>query len=56
MSRKTNSRKVTGPKVASDAGELLNDPRTSKKVKSVAGSALSQTPNRRKRKKGKNEG
>lgn len=36
------SRKTTSPKVASDAGKLLATPTTPKKVKEVAGSALSQ--------------
>jgi len=46
-----NSKKVTSKKVASDASKILRDKRTSKKSKSVAGSALSQTPNKKKKKK-----
>jgi hypothetical protein len=48
----TNSdHKGTGKKPASDAGKLLRDPKTPKKVKDVAASDLAQTP--RKPKKGK---
>ena len=36
------ARKVTSKPVASKAGKLLNDGRTGKRVRSVAGSALSQ--------------
>lgn len=41
----------TSPTVASIASELLRNPRTPKKVKSVAASALTQAQN--KKKKGK---
>lgn len=44
---KSNSRKVTQSKPASQAGKLLNNPKTPKIVKTVAGSALAQTPNKR---------
>lgn len=36
----------TSSKVASKASELLSDPKTSKKVKSVAASALTQAPDK----------
>ncbi len=39
----------THDKVASEASRLLSDDKTSAKVKSVAGSALTQTPDRDKR-------
>ena len=42
----TRQRK-TSPKVASKASDLLRDKRTSRKTKSVAGSALSQRAPRR---------
>lgn len=41
-----NSKKVTSKKVASKSGELLSDKSKDKDVKSVAASALSQTPNK----------
>lgn len=41
----------TSRKVASTAGKLLNDPKTPAPVKAVAASALSQAPNRPRRKK-----
>lgn len=41
----------TSKKVASKASKLLKSPRTSKAVKSVAGSALTQAPDRKKGKK-----
>jgi hypothetical protein len=48
----TNSdREGTGKKPASNAGKLLRDPKTPKKVKDVAASDLAQAP--RKPKKGK---
>lgn len=34
--------KTTGDKVASKAGKVLNDPKSSKTDKAIAGSALSQ--------------
>ncbi len=37
------SKKVTSPKIASIASDLLRDGRTSKNTKSVAASVLSQT-------------
>jgi hypothetical protein len=42
---------VTSKKVASKASKLLSDPKTPKKVKSVAASALSQTPGKKGAKK-----
>ncbi|MGA3030560.1 MAG: hypothetical protein ABSE58_07475 [Candidatus Limnocylindrales bacterium] len=39
--------KTTSPKVASDASKLLTNPKSSPKVKEVAGSALSQTPSKK---------
>ena len=44
MSRKA----VTSPKVASTAAKVLNNPKSSKADKSVAGSALSQRPHKKK--------
>lgn len=41
----------TSKRVGKIASKLLSDPKTPKKVRSVAGSALTQMPN--KRKKGK---
>lgn len=38
----------TSPKVASKAGKQLSSPKTSKAGKSVAGSALTQAPNKKK--------
>jgi hypothetical protein len=46
-----SDRKGTGKKPASNAGKLLRDPKTPKKVKDVAASDLAQAP--RKPKKGK---
>jgi len=48
----SNKRKGTGAKPASDAGKLLDDPKTPKNVKDVAASDLAQAP-RRPKKKGK---
>lgn len=42
---------VTSLKVASKAAKLLANPKTPKNVKSVAGSALTQAPNKPKPKK-----
>jgi hypothetical protein len=42
---------TTSPKVAKKASELLNDPKTSAKVKSVAGAALSNAADKPKLKK-----
>jgi hypothetical protein len=41
---KTKDHEGTGPKPASDAGELLRDPKTPKDVKEVAASDLAQAP------------
>lgn len=43
--------KVTSPKVAKKASDLLKDKKQSKKVKSVAGSDLSQSVGKKKGKK-----
>ena len=40
----------TSKKVATTASKLLRNPKTPKAVKSVAGSALTQAPDRRKKK------
>lgn len=39
----------TSPKVASAASKQLSSPKTSKAGKSVAGSALTQAPNKKKK-------
>jgi hypothetical protein len=46
---KASGRKGTGPKPASDAGELLRDPKTPRGVKDVAASDLAQAPRRPKK-------
>lgn len=46
MARKTN-KEVTSRRVASKAGKLLRSSKSSKAVKSVAGSALTQRPNKK---------
>lgn len=48
---KNNSNKVTSPKVAKIASKQLKSKNSTKEEKSVAGSALSQTPNKKKSKK-----
>lgn len=40
----------TSPKVATIASKLLNNPKTPSKVKTVAGSALSQAPDKKSKK------
>lgn len=40
----------TSKKVASKAGRILSDPKSSKADRSVAASALTQAPNKKKRK------
>ncbi len=40
----------TSKKVASKASKLLRDPKSGNSVKSVAGSALTQAPNRKRKK------
>jgi hypothetical protein len=40
----SSGRKGTGPKPASNAGELLRNPKSPKKVKDVAASDLAQAP------------
>jgi hypothetical protein len=47
MSSKKNE--TTSKNVASKASKLLSDPKSSKAVKSVAASALSQAPNKKKK-------
>ena len=47
---KNNSNKVTSKIVAKKASSVMRDNRTSSKSKSAAASALSQTPNQRKKK------
>lgn len=42
---------VTSAKVAKIAAKLLSDPKASKQVKSLAGSALTQRPDKSKKKK-----
>ena len=41
----------TSKKVASKAAKILSNPKSSKAAKSVAGSALTQAPNKKKRRK-----
>jgi hypothetical protein len=41
----------THESVASKASKLLNDPKTPARIKSVAGSALTQAPDKTKKKK-----
>ncbi|MGI9440169.1 MAG: hypothetical protein ACR2OT_04220 [Parvibaculales bacterium] len=48
MARGKN-KEVTSKKVASAAGRVLSNPRSSKDAKSVAASALTQHPNKRKK-------
>lgn len=45
---KSNASKVTSPKAAAAASKVLRDGRTSSASKTAAGSALSQTPSKRK--------
>jgi len=45
---KASSRKVTSPKVAREASQLMRSGRTSAKTKSVAGSALAQAKGKKK--------
>ena len=40
-------KKTTGPKAASSAGKVLSDPNSTKKEKSAAASALSQTKSKK---------
>ena len=39
----------TSPSVASKAGKILSNPKSSKAAKSVAGSALTQAPDKKKK-------
>ena len=41
----------TSKQVASKAGKILQNPKSTKKQKSVAASALTQAPNRKRKKK-----
>ncbi|MCK5511008.1 hypothetical protein KAI65_05735 [Candidatus Parcubacteria bacterium] len=45
-----NSRKVTSRSAARASSNVLRDDRTGRKSKTAAGSALSQTPNKRRKK------
>lgn len=47
--KKGKTNESTSAKVASQAAKLLSDPNTSKAVKSVAASALTQRPNKGKK-------
>ena len=49
-SRKPKKNEQTSEKVGSTAAKLLRNPKTPKKVKSVAASALTQRPDKGKRK------
>lgn len=49
MARKSNSQKVTSKRAARASSKVLRDGRTSRSSKTAAGSALSQTPSREKR-------
>ena len=44
-------RKTTSKPVARKAAKVLRDPKASKKAKSIAGSALSQSPGKHRNKK-----
>jgi len=45
---KSNAKKVTSARAASNASKVLRDGRTSRASKTAAGSALSQKPRKRK--------
>jgi len=45
------SNEKTSKKVASKASKILRNPKSSKAAKSVAGSALTQAPDKKKRRK-----
>lgn len=45
-----NKNEKTSKSVASIAGKLLQDPSTTKEIKKVAASALTQAPNKKKKK------
>lgn len=47
--RPKKSNEQTSPKVAKKASDILKDPKADKDAKSVAGSALSQAPNKTKK-------
>ena len=42
MAKRPSSRKVTSPRVAKQASAALRDGRTSRRTRSIAGSALAQ--------------
>ena len=46
-------RKKTSKEIASKAAKILRNPRASKQAKSLAGSALSQSPGKHRRRKKK---
>lgn len=47
----TKKNEITSKKVASTASKILNDPKSTKAAKSVAGSALTQRPGKPAKKK-----
>ncbi len=49
MGKKSNKNKVTSKKVASTASKILRSKKSNKASKSVAGSALSQRPSKKKK-------
>ncbi len=50
MAKSSNSKKTTSPKAAEAASKVLQDGRTGKNSKTAAGSALSQTVGKGKKK------
>ncbi len=50
MPKSTGSKKVTSPKVATQASKALRDGRSSDRTRSIAGSALAQSPGSRRSK------
>jgi len=48
--KKSNSKKVTSPRVARAASKVLRDKRTARKSKTAADSALSQKPSKKRKK------
>lgn len=51
MKRKSNAKKVTSARAARAASKVLRDKRTGRKSKTAAGSALSQKPGKKRKKK-----
>jgi len=49
MARKPNKDKVTSKKAASAASRILRNPRSTPTAKTVAGSALSQRPSKKRK-------